>query len=126
MNLSHARKYIVGLICIALTMSGCMFQVSLESLDQAITDSVPPDLVGAIAPVDLIETYPSEGINVNFYSYVTAYIPTQQSYKSTNSAKWYWVKSIMSYLNLAKIFTTESGYRVLISSEDNLVEDITL
>ena len=120
------RTFIMILMVVLTTTSGCMFQVGIETLDESLNNGVvpQPDNAGSQAPVGIIDAYPEDGINVNFYSFVTAYVPTQQVFGAHSADKWYWVKSIISYFDLSKFFVTEDGYQVLISSEDNLVEGV--
>lgn len=98
------------------------------------------------APVEMITEYPVDGLAVNFYSFVTTYNPTQEalgsSYRLQNQSNyevrtlssaedvssssvakpWYWYKALITYLNVSKLFTTQDGYKVLVSTPDNLVE----
>lgn len=126
MYLMGPRTFIMILLVVLTTTSGCMFQVGIENLDESLNNGVvpQPSNVGSQAPVGIIDAYPEDGINVNFYSFVTAYVPTQQVFGAHSADKWYWVKSIISYFDLSKFFVTEDGYQVLISSEDNLVEGV--
>lgn len=105
--------------------TGCMLQVGLEPIE-GITDgdSTNPVTVGDQVPVGISDDYPADGIEISFNSVATTYLPTQNVF--TSGSKWYWVKSLMTYFDLSKIFVTEDGYKVLLSSQDNLVEEIVI
>ena len=99
-----------------------MFQVGIEPIDGSSNDGglLPDPGTVVQAPVGMIDNYPADGVHITFQPLATTYVPTQQVFNHDD--KWFWVKSVISYFDLSKFFVTADGYKVLISSQDNLVE----